>query len=83
MRSSRLLILLCLASALTARGSLSRDTFEASDLAGPPPQGLADIRFNATDSDAAIRFAAPARGRALKQRTFDVLALSGGGSNGA
>jgi hypothetical protein len=46
-------------------------------------QGLADMRFNASDSDAAIRFAEPARKRAQAQRTFDVLALSGGGSNGA
>ncbi|CAN5174930.1 patatin family protein [soil metagenome] len=87
MRTLRLFLLLCLtcglATSLAACGSLSRDTFQASDLAGPPPQGLADIRFDATDSDAAIRFAAPARGRAAKQRTFDVLALSGGGSNGA
>ena len=68
---------------LTACGSLSRDTYTAKDLAGPPPQGLAELRFNASDSDAAIHFAEPARKRAAVQRTFDVLALSGGGSNGA
>jgi hypothetical protein len=83
MRPLRLLALLCLTLGLAACGSLSRDTFQASDLAGPPPKGLADIRFNASDSDAAIRFAEPARQRAQAQKRFDVLALSGGGSNGA
>jgi hypothetical protein len=78
----RLLVVLA-ALSLSACGSLSRDTYSASDLAGPPPQGLAGLRFNASDSDAAVRFAEPARRRAQAQRTFDVLALSGGGSNGA
>lgn len=78
----RLIVTLCLLG-LTACGSLSRDTFSASDMAGPPPKGLAEIRFNASDSAAAIRFAEPARQRAAAQHTFDVLALSGGGSNGA
>ena len=87
MRPLRLLAVLCLslglAASLAACGSLSRDTYSASDLAGPPPKGLAELRFNASDSDAAVRFAEPARRRAQAQRTFDVLALSGGGSNGA
>ena len=83
MRPLRLLAVLCLALSLTACGSLSRDTYSAKDLAGPAPKGLAELRFNASDSDAAVRFAEPARRRAQAQRTFDVLALSGGGSNGA
>jgi len=83
MRPARLLALLLAALSLCACGSLSRPAFQASDLAGPPPKGLADIRFNASDKDAAVRFGDPARKRALAQRTFDVLALSGGGSNGA
>ncbi|CAN5340025.1 patatin family protein [soil metagenome] len=83
MRPLRLLAMLCLALSLSACGSLSRDTYSASDLAGPAPKGLAELRFNASDSDAAIHFAEPARKRASAQRTFDVLALSGGGSNGA
>ena len=87
MRPLRLLAVLCLslglAASLAACGSLSRDTYSASDLAGPAPKGLAELRFNASDSDAAVRFAEPARRRAQAQRTFDVLALSGGGSNGA
>lgn len=68
---------------LSACGSVSRDAFKASDLAGPPPRGLEDIRFNASDSQAGIRFADAARSRVSHQQTFDVLALSGGGSNGA
>jgi hypothetical protein len=83
MRLLRLFVLLSAAASLAACGSLSRPAFQASDLAGPPPKGMADIRFNASDKDAAIRFADPARQRAMAQRTFDVLALSGGGSNGA
>ncbi|EJL34556.1 putative esterase of the alpha-beta hydrolase superfamily [Caulobacter sp. AP07] len=83
MRPIRLLALLCLTFSLAACGSLSRDTFQASDLALAPPNGLADLRFNASDSEAAIRFGGPARKRAQAQKSFDVLALSGGGSNGA
>ena len=87
MRPLRLLATLCLTVGLTlslaACGSMSRDVYSATDLAGPAPKGLAELRFNASDSDAAVRFAEPARRRAQAQRTFDVLALSGGGSNGA
>lgn len=83
MRPARLFLLVLAALSLSACGSLSRDAYTAKDLAGPPPKGLAGLRFNASDSDAAIRFAEPARKRASVQRTFDVLALSGGGSNGA
>ncbi|MBO9557453.1 MAG: patatin-like phospholipase family protein [Caulobacter sp.] len=83
MRPVRLLLVVMAALTLTACGSLSRDAYTAKDLAGPPPKGLAELRFNASDSDAAIRFAEPARKRASTQHTFDVLALSGGGSNGA
>jgi hypothetical protein len=83
MRTFRCLIVALCLFGLTACGSLSRDVYLASDLAATPPQGLAGLRFNASDSDAAIRFAEPARKRASAQRTFDVLALSGGGSNGA
>jgi hypothetical protein len=83
MRPIRLFAIVLAALSLSACGSLSRDTYSASDLAGPAPKGLAELRFNASDSDASIRFAEPARKRASTQRTFDVLALSGGGSNGA
>jgi len=83
MRPFRLVVLLCLTLSLAACGSISRDTFQASDLATTPPSGLAGLRFNASDSEASVRFATPARTRAKAQRSFDVLALSGGGSNGA
>ncbi|USQ94915.1 patatin-like phospholipase family protein [Caulobacter sp. RL271] len=68
---------------LAACGSLPRDPFTASDLAGEAPQGLSDVRFNASDAGAGIRFAEAARTRRAGQKTFDVLAISGGGSNGA
>lgn len=83
MRPIRLVLAALALMTLTACGSVSRDAFKASDLAGPPPSGLSDIRFNASDSAAGIRFADAARNRARHQQTFDVLALSGGGSNGA
>ena len=83
MRTFRCLIVALCLFGLTACGSLSRDVYQASDLAATPLQGLAGLRFDASDSDAAVRFAEPARKRASAQRTFDVLALSGGGSNGA
>jgi hypothetical protein len=83
MRPIRLLVLVCVALSLAACGSLRRETFQASDLARIPPNGLSEFRFNASDSEAAIRFAAPARARGLSHKSFDVLALSGGGSNGA
>uniref|UniRef100_B0SZ76 Patatin n=1 Tax=Caulobacter sp. (strain K31) TaxID=366602 RepID=B0SZ76_CAUSK len=83
MRTFRCLIVALALLGLTACGSLSRDVYQASDLATTAPSGLAGLRFNASDSEASVRFAEPARKRAQVQRTFDVLALSGGGSNGA
>ena len=80
---ARLLALLMSVLLLAACGSLPRETFTATDLAGEAPQGLNDIRFNASDAQASIRFAEAARTRQARQKTFDVLAISGGGSNGA
>lgn len=80
---ARLLALLFAVLTLAACGSLPRETFTASDLAGEAPRGLNDIRFNASDAQASIRFAEAARTRRANQKTFDVLAISGGGSNGA
>jgi hypothetical protein len=80
---ARLLALLSAVLLLAACGSLPRETFTATDLAGEAPQGLADIRFNASDAAAGIKFAEAARTRRANQKTFDVLAISGGGSNGA
>ena len=79
----RLFAILLAALTLAACGSLPRDTFTATDLAGEAPQGMNDIRFNASDANASIRFADAARTRRAHQKTFDVLAISGGGSNGA
>jgi hypothetical protein len=80
---ARLLAALISVLMLAACGSLPRDPFTAGDLVGEAPQGLSDIRFNASDADASIRFAEAARTRRAHQKTFDVLAISGGGSNGA
>lgn len=80
---ARLLAVLMSVLLLAACGSLPRDPFTAGDLAGEAPRGLSDIRFNASDADAGIRFAEAARTRRAHQKTFDVLAISGGGSNGA
>ncbi len=79
----RLLATLTAVLMLAACGSLPRDPFTANDLMAEAPQGLNDIRFNASDADAGIRFAEAARTRRVNQKTFDVLAISGGGSNGA
>ncbi|HQR89712.1 MAG: patatin [Caulobacter sp. 12-67-6] len=83
MRSVRILIVLLAGLTLAACGSLPRDAFTASDIAGNAPHGLADVRFNATDGQAGIAFAEAARSRMERQKTFDVLAISGGGANGA
>ena len=83
MRAARILIVLLACATLAACGSLPRHAFTASDIQGGAPQGLNDIRFNASDAGAGIRFADAARTRAAHQTTFDVLAISGGGSNGA
>jgi hypothetical protein len=83
MRAARILIVLLAGLLLAACGSLPRDAFTAKDIEGDAPRGLADIRFNASDAAAGIRFADAARTRAAGQKTFDVLAVSGGGSNGA
>jgi hypothetical protein len=80
---ARLLAALMSVLLLTACGSLPRDPFTAADLGQQAPQGLADIRFNASDAAAGIAFAEAARTRRVHQKTFDVLAISGGGSNGA
>ena len=83
MRAARILIILLASLVLAACGSLPRDAFTAKDIEGDAPRGLNDIRFNASDAAAGIRFADAARTRAAGQKTFDVLAVSGGGSNGA
>jgi len=83
MRTFQALLIPLAALVLSACGTLPRDTFSARDIIGGAPQGLKDVRFDATDAEAGIRFADAARTRAAGQKTFDVLAVSGGGSNGA
>lgn len=79
----RWLVLLPLtACLLSACGSISRDLFTERDLAAASPQGFPGLRFNANDRDAVLRFSESMT--ALKSdRPFNVLALSGGGANGA
>ena len=83
MRTARLLIVLLASLTLAACGSLPRNAFTAPDITGAAPQGMTEIRFNASDAAAAVRFAKAARTRVSHQKSFDVLAISGGGSNGA
>ena len=83
MNTFRHLAALCLAMALAACGTLSREAFTERDLTSLAPQGLSALRFNASDAAAATAMAqgigrAPGSGGQL-----DVLAISGGGANGA
>lgn len=80
---SRLLAALISLCLLSACGSLPRDPFTLTDLGREAPAGMDDVRFNASDAEAGIRFAEAARTRRVRQATFDVLAISGGGANGA
>lgn len=83
MRAFQILLVLLASLTLSACGSLPRESFIAGDIVGGAPQGLSDVRFDASDAAAGIQFADAARTRAAGQKTFDVLAVSGGGSNGA
>lgn len=69
---------------LAACGTLPRDIL---DPAGPRPEtpaALLAVRFTARDASAAISNAEPVRARLQAERGgFNVLALSGGGANGA
>lgn len=74
-----------LAAALSGCASLTREDFSADEAYRALPPTAADIRFNAADEAAALAFTQ----RAEKQRTgrgdgqVDVLAISGGGADGA
>jgi len=83
MRALKFLLVLLAGLALSGCGALPREAFSARDIQGGAPQGLTDLRFDATDAAAGLHFADAARTRAAGQKTFDVLAVSGGGSNGA
>lgn len=82
MRAFRLLAALMLMLALSACGTVSREAFTAKDLGAVAPQGLADIRFSAADPAAGLRFAQDVHSHTAG-RKVNVLAISGGGSNGA
>lgn len=69
---------------LGACGTLSREAFDPATARIATPAALADVRFAASDTDAAMNSAGPIRARiAADKGDFTVLALSGGGANGA
>ncbi len=69
---------------LGACGTLSREAFDPATARIATPAALADVRFAASDTDAAMTSAGPIRARiAADKGDFTVLALSGGGANGA
>lgn len=82
MRGFRVLAALALTLVLSACGTVSRDAFTASDLGAVAPQGLADVRFSAADPAASLKFAQDVHNHTAG-RKVNVLAISGGGSNGA
>lgn len=82
MRGFRVLAALLVTLALSACGTVSRDAFTAQDLGAVAPQGLADVRFSAADPAAGLKFAQEVHSHTAG-RKVNVLAISGGGSNGA
>ncbi len=83
MRLGRHLVALCLVLTLGACGSLSREAFTERDLTSLAPQGLNGLRFNASDAVAASAMAEGMTARRDAGDHLDVLAISGGGANGA
>ena len=73
------------AMVLAGCASLTREDFTADEAHRAAPRVAADIRFEATDKDAALAFTqrAQAQRQAHNDRGVDVLAISGGGANGA
>lgn len=82
MRALRVLAVLALMTVLSACGTVSRDAFTAADLGSVAPEGLADVRFSAADPRASLKFAEGVHAN-TDGRKVNVLAISGGGSNGA
>lgn len=82
MRGFRVLAALMSALVLSACGTVSRDAFTAQDLGAVAPEGLADVRFSAADPVASLKFAQDVHAHTIG-RKVNVLAISGGGSNGA
>lgn len=67
---------------LSACGTVSREAFTAQDIGAAAPQGLSDVRFSAADPAAGLKFAQEVHDHTAG-RKVNVLAISGGGSNGA
>ncbi|KRB52165.1 patatin-like phospholipase family protein [Phenylobacterium sp. Root700] len=73
------------ATQLAGCASFSREDFTAADARRAAPGSASDIRFDANDTTAAVAFTARAR-RQLERngdRRVDILAISGGGADGA
>ncbi|WP_236627618.1 hypothetical protein [Caulobacter sp. B11] len=68
MRTARLLIVLLASLTLAACGSLPRTPFTATEITGAAPQGMAEIRFNASDAAVGFRFVEAARARETPAR---------------
>ena len=69
---------------LGACGTLPRYGFDPAAPRVAAPTALTDVRFAASDTDAAMTTSGPIRARiAADKGDFTVLALSGGGANGA
>ena len=84
MRRLRLLVLIVLPAALLALGAcqtIPRPAFDAADLAAASPPWRYDF-LTAEARDRFVRETAGAR-NAATDGAFDILALSGGGANGA
>lgn len=82
MRGFRVLAVVVLGLLLSACGTVSREAFTAQDLGAVAPRGLSDVRFSAADPAAGLRFAQDVHSHTAG-RKVNVLAISGGGSNGA
>lgn len=78
-----LVVLPLLAVLLSSCGTISRELFTEKDLAAASPEGLSDLRFNAKDQAAVLRFAQSVTARQQSERPFNALSISGGGANGA
>ncbi|MCY1648813.1 patatin-like phospholipase family protein [Caulobacter sp. SL161] len=82
MRAFRVLAALMVGLVLSACGTVSREAFTAQDIGAAAPQGLSDVRFSAADPAAGLKFAQEVHDHTAG-RKVNVLAISGGGSNGA
>lgn len=82
MRGFSVLAVAMLGLLLTACGTVSREAFTAQDLGAVAPSGLSDVRFSAADAAAGLSFAQDVHSHTAG-RKVNVLAISGGGSNGA